>query len=104
MTRLDPLLENRSRVAAAPMPNSTATPLVFISYRRQDGTADANALRMRLEAALGPGTVFLDTVSIDIGRVWPDAIRAALDAVDVVLVVIGPTTLLKTDEYGRRLI
>ena len=80
------------------------TPLVFISYRRQDGTADANALRMRVEAELGPGTVFLDTVSIDTGRVWPDAIRAALDTVDVVLVVISPTTLLKTDEYGRRLI
>lgn len=62
---------------------------VFISYRHVDGVY-AGRLRDRLADDFGEGNVFLDVESIDPGQDFWEVIRATIEVVDAVLVVIGP--------------
>ena len=76
---------------------------VFISYRREDASAEANLIAIALREALGDGSVFMDTSSVAFGATWPDRIRTALKACRYVLIVIGPDWLRAgSDEWGQR--
>ncbi|KOG31061.1 4a-hydroxytetrahydrobiopterin dehydratase [Streptomyces resistomycificus] len=75
---------------------------IFVSYRREDGQAEAWLLQERLTARLGGAAVFLDTSAIPPGSVWPDRLRQALDNASAVLVLIGPNWIRAADEWSRR--
>ena len=78
------------------------TPLIFISYRRNDSQQAAQGLFFQLRARLGPSCVFMDRSGISAGDVWPDRLREAINQATVVLALLGPSWLAADDEYGRR--
>jgi CHASE2 domain-containing sensor protein len=78
-------------------------PTVFISYRRDDASANAGRLFDWLTRQFGRGHVFLDTDKIAPGDEFPRALEERLAASDVLLAVIGSKWLAITDERGRRL-
>ena len=75
---------------------------VFISYRRNDASAQAGRLAMTLTLRFGTQRVFFDTESVAAGESFPDRIQRALDCARVVLVVIGPGWISATDLHYRR--
>jgi hypothetical protein len=75
---------------------------IFISYRRDDGWAEASQICTALGHA-GAGDVFLDHRSIQPGDKWPDEIRQALSNASVVLVIVKSwREWLGVDEVGKR--
>ena len=76
---------------------------VFISYRRSDTGAYADAVAQRL-AAVQFESVFQDREDIALADNYADRIRQGLAESDVVLVLIGPSWLtVRTHAGGRRL-
>lgn len=72
---------------------TVTTPWVFLCYRRSDSAFAVKALRSALEDALGDGAVFLDDVDMPHGydyRASAIASIASIEAVETVIVVIGP--------------
>jgi hypothetical protein len=63
---------------------------IFISYRRADTDADANALYQTLAAHFGDGSIFKDVDNIPIGSNFRLVISEALSSTDVMLVLVGP--------------
>jgi hypothetical protein len=63
---------------------------IFLSYRRQDSASATGRLADRLEEHFGPARVFRDHESIVVGDDFAAAIRRAIEASTVVLVIIGP--------------
>jgi hypothetical protein len=77
--------------------------LTFINYRQDDTGPEARLIAEALCKFLPPDAVFLDTVTIDYGDVWPERIRSALSKSRYVLVVMGPDWLRAgMDEWGQR--
>jgi hypothetical protein len=66
---------------------------LFISYRRTDAGGHAGRLFDRLRHWFDAGDVFLDLNGIDAGQAFPAQLDAAVQAAQVVLVVIGPDWL-----------
>ena len=93
-------------VATMAEPARYATPFgrpvqrIFISYRRADAEADANALCQSLEAALGNAAIFRDVDNITVGLDFRDAIVSAIDDSAALVLVIGPQWLAR-DARGR---
>src|SRR5919198_255863 len=75
---------------------------MFISYRRDEATAQAGRLFDRLTDRFGDGQVFRDMDSIEPGVDFATVIEEAVAACEVLLVVIGPRWLAAADEQGRR--
>ena len=75
---------------------------IFISYRREDSSAEAGRLHSTLLHELGSNNVFMDTSGISPGGEWPKVLADALKAARVVVVIIGPEWLRSSDQYGRR--
>ncbi len=76
---------------------------VFISYRRDDASAEAQLINRLLKQRLGANKVFMDVSSIPPGAQWPDEITRNLEAASTVVVVIGSDWLVAgQDEWGRR--
>lgn len=76
---------------------------VFISYRRDDASAEAQLINRLLKQRLGANKVFMDVSSISPGAQWPDEITRNLEAASTVVVVIGSDWLVAgQDEWGRR--
>ncbi|MGH8939824.1 MAG: toll/interleukin-1 receptor domain-containing protein, partial [Actinomycetes bacterium] len=75
---------------------------VFISYRRHDSAAHAGRLYDRLTAAFGDERVFMDVDTLEPGTDYTEAIKAAIAASEVLVVVIGPGWAAATDERNRR--
>jgi hypothetical protein len=71
---------------------------VFLSYRRGDA-AYAGRLYDALTAQLGPGRVAMDSV-LEPGVDFVEHIESTIEAVSVVLVVIGPEWLERQDELS----
>jgi hypothetical protein len=63
---------------------------VFVSYRRNDSPHASGRLRDRLAVAFGEENVFFDVDSIPPGSDFRAVIRTAIQAADVVVVMIGP--------------
>jgi pterin-4a-carbinolamine dehydratase len=80
----------------------SAQPLAFISYRRSDAAQAAQSLHIQLRERFGPSRVFMDVGAIEVGDVWPDRLRRAIEKATVLIVVVGPGWLTAADRYGRR--
>ena len=63
---------------------------IFLSYRRDDAAGQAGRLRDALVARYGAASVFHDVSTIRPGEDFVTAVTTAVDACDVMLVVIGP--------------
>ena len=79
-------------------------PRLFISYRRADTIADVGRLydRLKLVRDYERGGIFRDMDGIAAGKDFTEAVRAAINLTDVMLVVIGPDWLNSGKETGRR--
>ncbi len=76
-------------------------PTVFISYRREDTSANAGRLCDWLKRHFG-ANVFLDTESIAPGDAFPTVLEERLAASNVLLAVIGPRWAGTSDGAGNR--
>ncbi|MGE3357352.1 MAG: TIR domain-containing protein, partial [Acidimicrobiia bacterium] len=72
-----------------PQPKAALPLRVFISHRRDDRPAEAQALARALRTAVGMSNVFFDVDTIPAGANFRSAIETALNAADVAVVVIG---------------
>jgi CHASE2 domain-containing sensor protein len=79
------------------------TPIVFVSYRRDDASGRAGRLSDWLKRQFGSDRIFLDTDKISAGAEFPKALEERLAASDVLLAVIGPQWSEVADARGRRL-
>jgi pterin-4a-carbinolamine dehydratase len=75
---------------------------IFISYRRSDSSSESGRLHSTILRELGSGTVFMDTSSIEPGTQWSNELKDALQAAQIVIVMIGPNWLRASDEFGMR--
>ncbi len=75
---------------------------VFISYRRDDAAPDALLLSDAIRSLLGDHAVFMDTKSISGGEQWPDVLKNAVVASEIVIAVMGPDWIRIADQWGRR--
>ncbi len=62
---------------------------IFISYRREDAAGYARAIYDELARRFGAGRVFIDVDDIAAGQPFDEAIRRAVGASSVLLVLIG---------------
>ncbi|HSG22656.1 MAG TPA: toll/interleukin-1 receptor domain-containing protein, partial [Azonexus sp.] len=76
---------------------------IFISYRRDDSPGFAGRLAEALDTAFGADNVFRDIDDIRPGEDFVKAIHNRLQAVDVLLAVIGPDWLGASKNGRRRL-
>jgi CHASE2 domain-containing sensor protein len=102
---VDSLSEKRRRAqlekTLASFP-SDIEPVFFISYRRDQTSWPAQALKDGLEKRFGADSVFMDLESIHPGQDWARRIREAIESCNVVLVLMGPYWLGARDEQGGR--
>jgi TIR domain len=75
---------------------------VFVSYRHDDVPAYSGRLADRLVSRFGEDGVFLDIDAIDPGLDFRVVLRQAIEACDIVLVVIGPGWLEAREPDGSR--
>jgi pterin-4a-carbinolamine dehydratase len=75
---------------------------IFISYRRADAAAEAGRLHSTILEDLGKNSVFMDISSIEPGALWPKELEDALNAAQILVVVIGPEWLRISDRFGFR--
>jgi hypothetical protein len=75
---------------------------IFMSYRREETAYPAGWLFDRLADRFGPGQVFKDVDSIELGDDFVEVITAAVGSCDVLLALIGDAWLTITDAHGRR--
>ena len=75
---------------------------IFISYRREETAYAVGWLFDRLAEHFGPGQVFKDVDSIQLGDDFVEVITAAVGSCDVLLAVIGNQWLTITGTDGRR--
>src|SRR5688572_10918579 len=75
---------------------------IFISYRREDTSGEANHLASDLTERLGRDSVFIDIDAISPGVDFEQRIDSALGSCEVVLVLIGDRWLAASDADGNR--
>lgn len=73
---------------------------IFVSYRTMDARYGAASAHEALAGRFGRDRVFLDSASIPAGARYPEEIYAALDQVNVLVVLIGPEWI-STDGTAR---
>src|SRR5687768_99152 len=78
-------------------------PRIFLNYRRDDSAGHAGRLYDELVHRFGGEHVFMDVDTIAAGADFVEVIERAVDASDVVLVLIGKRWLTGTDARSRRL-
>ncbi len=74
---------------------------IFINYRREDLDGTADRVKECLEINFGKDIAFLDK-TMEHGKLWPQSIKDALNASDVVLCLIGNRWFKVTDEFNKR--
>jgi hypothetical protein len=78
-------------------------PNVFVSYRREDASGHAGRLIDRLRQQFGASNVFMDVDDVPVGGDFREALKKAVRASDVMVVVIGRHWLDARDPAtGRR--
>jgi hypothetical protein len=77
---------------------------IFISYRREDGAAQAGRIADLLRGEFGPDRVFMDVDTTRLGFDFVEMINEEVAKCDVLLAVIGRNWLdARTDDGQRRL-
>ncbi len=74
--------------------------VIFISYRRSDSSGYVGRIREKIATTFKKRAVFVD-LEIDPGTDFLDAIRRALGATSLLLVIVGPKWLTTEDANGR---
>jgi hypothetical protein len=90
-----------SRAEAAWEPSSRRS-RIYLTYRRADARAHAEALYDSLTNALGSDLVFMDVDAIQVGVDFRAAIESAIASAGAVIAIIGRHWLTETDENGKR--
>lgn len=80
--------------------NTTSTPTIFISYRRDDSSAIVGRIADRLRDILGPDAVTLDVDSLPYGTDFRNEIRTRIAQSVIVLVVIGPRWVVDVERLS----
>jgi hypothetical protein len=75
---------------------------IFISYRREETAYPAGWLFDRLADEFGPGQIFKDVDSIELGDDFVEVISTAVGSCDVLLALIGDEWVTITDAHGQR--
>ncbi len=75
---------------------------IFLSYRREDSTAETQAIFLQLASVFGQNRVFKDVDSIPYGGNFEIFLRKSLKKCKVAIVVIGPRWLTVSDVNGER--
>ena len=75
---------------------------IFISYRREDGSASAGRLHDRLREHFGRDNVFMDVDTIEPGLDFIEVIERTVGSCDVLIALIGRQWLVLTDADGQR--
>lgn len=75
---------------------------IFISYRRSETSGHAGRLHDKLAQEFGAQSVFMDIDAIELGEDFRVAVNRALDATQIVLVLIGKQWAELKDEKGVR--
>jgi TIR domain len=78
-------------------------PRTLICYRRSDSAAIAGRICDRLIAHFGKASVFMDVDNIPFGIDFRQHIGEALQKIDILLVIIGPTWLGKSTDGQSRI-
>ncbi|WP_328644128.1 toll/interleukin-1 receptor domain-containing protein [Amycolatopsis sp. NBC_00348] len=74
---------------------------IFISYRTEDSVHVAREVAIGFAKKTGRHRVFRDRDSLLPGELYPESIRDAVSAADLVLAIIGPHWLGAQDADGR---
>ncbi|MFJ6673381.1 toll/interleukin-1 receptor domain-containing protein [Actinosynnema sp. NPDC091369] len=74
---------------------------VFVNYRAKDNPVAAAAIAQVLSDSFGEDLVFRDCVSMDPGEPYPQTIRNALYAADILVAVVGPNWMVEDPSTGR---
>jgi CHASE2 domain-containing sensor protein len=77
-------------------------PKVFISYRRDDASANAGRLCDWLQRQFKADNVFLDVDKLAPGEDFPKALQESLAAADVLVAVVGKAWVTLCDAAGTR--
>jgi serine/threonine protein kinase/tetratricopeptide (TPR) repeat protein len=80
----------------------SATPRIFISYRRSDSIAIVGRVYDRLVAAFGANNIFKDVDNIPAGVNFRAVLENEVSSCDVLLVIIGPNWSNILDSSGKR--
>jgi len=75
---------------------------IFVSYRREDGRADAGRLTKDLKEHLEGGQIFRDIDTLQPGTDFVKAINTAIGSCSALLAIIGPNWLSSKGQDGRR--
>jgi hypothetical protein len=75
---------------------------IFVSYRRADTAAATGRLADLLVERFGAARVFMDVDTIGPGQKFPEKIKSAIAACDVLLALIGSKWLDAVDKNGRQ--
>lgn len=75
---------------------------IFISYRREDASADARSIYQHLVRFFGASRIFMDVDTIEKGRDFTLVLDEHLRRSNVMLAVIGNRWLSAADETGAR--
>ena len=74
---------------------------IFISYRREDGKAEARSIYQWLSRAFGRRQLFMDVDTIEKGRDFRQVLDHTLAKCDLMLAIVGPRWLDARDPSGR---
>jgi hypothetical protein len=75
---------------------------IFISYRRTDSADQAGRIFDRLVASFSRERVFKDVDSVPAGADFRRVIEEAVENADIVVLIVGPSWTIATDEKGHR--
>jgi hypothetical protein len=75
---------------------------IFLSYRRDDASAEARSIYQRLRATFSKDQLFIDVDNIERGKDFRTVLDQNLGGCKVLLAIIGPKWLSASDEDGKR--
>lgn len=75
---------------------------IFVSYRRDDSSAEARSIFQHLQNKFGARNVFMDVESIERGRDFRKVLDGQLRNCGAVLAIIGPSWVQSEDASGER--
>lgn len=75
---------------------------IFLSYRRDDASAEARSIYQRLRGTFSKDQLFIDVDNIERGKDFRTVLDQNLSGCKVLIAIIGPKWLSASDETGKR--